>query len=84
MSKLVNKPSAKPGARRMHGMMDTATITQQEKDATEALNGQANMQLKMIGHQSPGREGEQETTAQVVVAGSRPSQRSRRRTRRKR
>merc|ERR1719359_1793543 len=32
-------------------MMDSGTITQQEKDATEALNGQATMQLKMIGHQ---------------------------------
>merc|ERR1719389_251148 len=32
-------------------MMDASTITQQEKDATEALNGQATMQLKMIGHQ---------------------------------
>merc|ERR1740138_597609 len=31
--------------------LDTATITQQEKDATTALNGQADMQLKMIGHQ---------------------------------
>merc|ERR1719181_1529650 len=39
------------GAQPMHGMMDVATITQQEKDATEALNGQATMQLKMIGHQ---------------------------------
>merc|ERR1712196_103377 len=28
--------------------LDTATITQQEKDATEALNGQANMQQKML------------------------------------
>merc|ERR1712138_326249 len=31
--------------------LDTATITQQEKDATEALNGQANMQQKMLDHQ---------------------------------
>merc|ERR1719247_1911471 len=31
--------------------LDTKTITQQEKDATDALNGQADMQLKMIGHQ---------------------------------
>merc|ERR1712216_969551 len=31
--------------------LDATTITQQEKDATEALNGQATMQLKMIGHQ---------------------------------
>merc|ERR1719453_2810489 len=28
-----------------------ATITQQEKDATEALNGQASMQQKMLEHQ---------------------------------
>merc|ERR1719456_1420049 len=31
--------------------LDAATITQQEKDATEALNGQANMQQKMLDHQ---------------------------------
>merc|ERR1719472_607850 len=31
--------------------LDTATITQQEKDATDALTGQANMQLKMLTHQ---------------------------------
>merc|ERR1711869_34322 len=31
--------------------LDATTITQQEKDATQALNGQADMQLKMIGHQ---------------------------------
>merc|ERR1719326_2694020 len=31
--------------------LDTATITQQEKDATEALNGQATMQQKMLDHQ---------------------------------
>ena len=31
--------------------LDTATITQQEKDATEALTGQANMQKQMLDHQ---------------------------------
>ena len=31
--------------------LDTATITQQEKDATEALNGQASMQQTMLSHQ---------------------------------
>ena len=31
--------------------LDTATITQQEKDATAALTGQADMQLKMLTHQ---------------------------------
>merc|ERR1712093_635837 len=32
-------------------MGDAATITQQEKDATDALNGQASMQQKMLDHQ---------------------------------
>ena len=31
--------------------LDATTITQQEKDATEALNGQASMQQKMLDHQ---------------------------------
>merc|ERR1719395_526833 len=31
--------------------MDASTITKQETEATTALNGQADMQLKMIGHQ---------------------------------
>merc|ERR1719316_2405067 len=39
------------GAATASPYLDTATITQQEKDATEALNGQANMQLKMLTHQ---------------------------------
>merc|ERR1719169_353592 len=40
-----------PGAATHSPYLDTATITQQEKDATEALNGQANMQQKMLDHQ---------------------------------
>merc|ERR1719191_1191850 len=39
------------GAATASPYLDTATITQQEKDATEALTGQANMQLKMLTHQ---------------------------------
>merc|ERR1719506_1881141 len=31
--------------------MDASTITKQESEATTALNGQADMQLKMISHQ---------------------------------
>merc|ERR1712078_246506 len=31
--------------------LGATTITQQEKDATEALNGQASMQQKMLDHQ---------------------------------
>merc|ERR1719337_856930 len=31
--------------------LDATTITQQEKDATTALNGQASMQQKMLEHQ---------------------------------
>merc|ERR1719191_1239059 len=40
-----------PGAATHSPYLDTATITQQEKDATEALNGQASMQAKMLDHQ---------------------------------
>merc|ERR1719269_368632 len=39
------------GAATASPYLDTATITQQEKDATDALTGQANMQLKMLTHQ---------------------------------
>merc|ERR1719240_2419846 len=39
------------GAATTSPYLDTATITQQEKDATEALNGQASMQQKMLDHQ---------------------------------
>ena len=39
------------GAATASPYLDTATITQQEKDATAALDGQANMQLKMLTHQ---------------------------------
>ena len=40
-----------PGAATHSPYLDAATITQQEKDATEALNGQASMQQKMLDHQ---------------------------------
>merc|ERR1719313_1437554 len=39
------------GAATASPYLDTATITQQEKDATAALDGQANMQQKMLTHQ---------------------------------
>merc|ERR1719515_395289 len=39
------------GAQTHSPYLDAATITQQEKDATEALNGQASMQQKMLDHQ---------------------------------
>merc|ERR1719313_2867 len=40
-----------PGAATHSPYLDAATITQQEKDATDALNGQASMQQKMLEHQ---------------------------------
>merc|ERR1719316_136995 len=40
-----------PGAATHSPYLDAATITQQEKDATEALNGQASMQQKILDHQ---------------------------------
>merc|ERR1719420_836115 len=39
------------GAQTHSPYLDAATITQQEKDATEALNGQTSMQQKMLDHQ---------------------------------
>merc|ERR1711990_738688 len=39
------------GAATASPYLDAATITQQEKDATAALTGQADMQLKMLTHQ---------------------------------
>merc|ERR1719486_1525354 len=39
------------GAAPQQPYMNEATIKQQETDATGALNGQADMQLKMISHQ---------------------------------
>merc|ERR1719364_289001 len=39
------------GAATASPYLDAATITQQEKDATAALDGQANMQSKMLTHQ---------------------------------
>merc|ERR1719240_1236322 len=39
------------GAATTSPYLDATTITQQEKDATEALNGQASMQQKMLDHQ---------------------------------
>ena len=39
------------GAATASPYLDTATITQQEKDATAALTGQADTQLKMLTHQ---------------------------------
>ena len=38
--------------------LDATTITQQEKDATEALNGQASMQQKMLDHQCAAAQGD--------------------------
>merc|ERR1719301_430891 len=40
-----------PGAATHSPYLDAATITQQEEDATDALNGQASMQQKMLEHQ---------------------------------
>ena len=54
--------------------MDASTITKQESEATTALNGQADMQLKMIGHQSPEASRTGCRQAQVFVVDSRTSQ----------
>merc|ERR1719421_950681 len=57
------------GAATASPYLDTATITQQEKDATAALDGQANMQSKMLTHQFETPKNQfQQQCAQSVLA----------------
>ena len=62
-----------PGAATHSPYLDEKTIKQQETDATNALGGQADMQLKMISHQSPACS-RPEMKAQVCVLDSRVAQ----------